>query len=360
MRANFLRSLRWSLLTIFLGLIPAPARAQVETVEAPPQPVVWTNHGSAEGHLALGYSPAGAFSPDSSRLAVASGSEVLLMDLKGEGTPAVLHPLVKGVTNLNIESANFLAPGNLLLFGRGEFASRTKSGAAYTPELAFRWDLKTNALAGPVQMVNAKGDFGAPLWFPDIRYLGMNNENKFEMWNPETGAGGTIVVPPLTRSARLFVFSPDGRWLLLAQIESSSQANPIVVRRSDNQFDNVLKGHTATVFSMSFSRDSTKVATACEDGRVRIFSTADWSLQHTLEGHSGPVHWAEFSPNGQWIASAGEDKTVRVWSAATGELLQTLAESTEPLLTVAFSPDSHSLAASSSKKVLVWQRSGGL
>jgi WD40 domain-containing protein len=334
-------------------------RAQVETIEGPKPSVVWTGHGNAEGHLALAYSPAGAFSPDSAQLAVVNGSDIALMDLKGQGM-AKVHPLVKGVINLDIESANFLAPGRLLVLCRGEIASRSQGGAAHTPELALRWDIKTNSQVGPLQSVNAKGEYGMPRWFPDIRYLGMNKENIFELWNPESGAGGKITVPPLTRSARLFAFSPDGRWLLVAQVESSSSPDPIVVRRSDNQFDNALKGHNASVLSLAFSRDSTRVATACEDGKVRIFSTAGWTLEHTLGGHSGPVHWAEFSPDGQWVVSAGEDKTVRVWSASTGELLQTLAESTEPVMSVAFSPDSHIIAASTSNKVLVWQSSGGL
>ncbi len=331
----------------------------METIEGPKPPVVWSNRGNAEGHLALAYSPAGAFSPDGSQLAVVNGSDIVLMDLKEQGITKV-HPLVKGVINLDIESANFLAPGRLLILCRGEIASRAQGGAAHTPELALRWDIKTNAAVGPLQSVNAKGEYGMPRWFPDIRYLGMNKDNTFELWNPESGTGGKITVPPLTRFARLFAFSPDGRWLLLAQIESSSSPDPIVVRRPDNQFDNALKGHAATVLSLAFSRDSKRVATACEDGKLRIFTTSGWTLERTLEGHSGPVHWAEFSPDGQWVVSAGEDKTVRVWSAETGELLQTLTESKDPVLTVAFSPDGHFLAASSSHRVLVWQQSSGL
>jgi WD40 repeat protein len=99
--------------------------------------------------------------------------------------------------------------------------------------------------------------------------------------------------------------------------------------------------------------------TACEDGKLRVFSVGDWKLLQTLTGHHGPVHRAEFSPNGEWIASAGEDQTIRVWSAEDGTLLQTLQESQEPLLDVAFSPDSRFIAASSEKQVLTWQRQGG-
>ena len=111
---------------------------------------------------------------------------------------------------------------------------------------------------------------------------------------------------------------------------------------------------------MQFSRDGSKVVTASEDGKVRIYSTSGWNLEHTLSGHDGAVRWAEFSPNGQWVVSCGDDKTVRVWSAETGELLRTLRESQEPVLTAAFSPNSQYIAATTPKKVLVWHLSPGI
>jgi len=98
------------------------------------------------------------------------------------------------------------------------------------------------------------------------------------------------------------------------------------------------------------------VVTACEDGKVRIFSVPAWTLLRTLTGHNGPVHWAEFSPDGKWVASVGEDKTARVWSVEDGKLQQTLQEGRDPLLTVSFAPDSEAFAASSEKAAWLWKR----
>jgi WD40 repeat protein len=337
-----------------------PAQSQVEMAESPPQPPTWVAHGSAEGHLATTYSPAGAFSPDSSLVAVVNGDAVALMELSSQGVAQVVHPRLPDLVNLDIESANFLAPSQLFILCTGEIVSRSKKNARRTPELAIQWDIQKNALVGKVHALDAAGKYSAPQWFPQIHYLGMSRQNTFELWNPVTGKGGVVTVPPLTRPAHLFTFSPDGRWLLLAQIESSSLPDPIVVGRPGEQFENTLRGHSGTVECMEFSHDGSRVVTASIDGKVRIYSTSDWKLQHTLAGHDGAVHWAEFSPNGQWVVSAGEDKTVRVWSAETGELLQTLRESKEPVLTVAFSPDSQFIAASAAKKVLVWHLSAGI
>lgn len=333
--------------------------AQIESVEVPRTQFFWVSHGRLEGHLARNYSPSGAFSPDSSTLAVANQDKVVLMNLKSRDILKVLNPRLERVAEFEIESANFLSPDQVFVLGSGLVQTRAKSPAPRTPELAFRWDTDKDALVGKVHGVGTGGGFAPARWFPDIGYLGLGKENFFELWNPSSGTGGRIVVPPLTRPAHLFAFSPDGHWLLLAQIEGSSKADPVVVERRDNQFVNILPGHTGTVLSLAFSRDGTKVVTACEDSKVRIYSVPDWNLVRALEGHAGPAHWAEFSANGQWVASAGEDKTVRIWSAETGQLVQTLRESPQPVLTVAFSPSDEFVAASTEKNVLVWQRRAG-
>ncbi len=334
-------------------------RGQIESVEAPPSKSIWVSHGRAEGHMALRHSPAGAFSPDSSILAAVAEEKVVLMELAGAGVRKVLRPRVEDIADLEIQSANFLDPNHLFVLATGLMHVKGRAPGGPTPLLAFLWDTDRDALSGKVNAVGSGGGFGPARYFPQIGRLALYKDTNFDIWNPVSGRGGRINVPALTRQPSVYEFSPDGHWLLLAQIESSSEADPVVVRLSEHRFVDSLRGHQGTVLSMAFSRDSKKVVTACEDGKVRIWSTADWKLLVTLTGHHGPVHWAEFSADGHWVASAGEDKTVRIWSVDEGKLDQTLEESQAPVLTVAFSPNDKLLAASTEQTVFVWQREGG-
>jgi len=256
---------------------------------------------------------------------------------------------------LEIHSANFLSPNHLFLLANGLFHIKGKR-AGTTPLLAFQWDIEGDHLEGKENTVGAKGGFSPARFFPMIGYLVVYKDSNFEMWNPRSSQGGSITLSDLTQIPNLYEFSPDGHWLLLAQIQTTSGADPSVVELKTRKFVDALRGHEGTVLSMAFSRDAKKVVTACEDGKLRVFSVGDWKLLATLAGHRGAVHRAEFSPNGQWIASAGEDQTVRVWSAENGTLLQTLEESQESLLDVAFSPDSRFIAASSEDSVFTWER----
>ena len=59
----------------------------------------------------------------------------------------------------------------------------------------------------------------------------------------------------------------------------------------------------------------------------------------TLNGHTDAVWSVVFSPDGQRLASASFDQTVRVWDAATGQQLLLLKGHTDRVRGVAFRPD---------------------
>ena len=349
------RAARIAVTAAFLMLSSVVAPGQVETATAAPPEPVFTSEGRIEGHLALTYSPAAAFSPDSKYLAVIVDEKVALKDLHDGSIARVLRPAIPKLSELSMDSANFISPTRLLILARGRIHVKGEAGEG-TPLLAFQWYVDQDSLFGKVDAVGVGGGYSPIAYLPGLGYIGMYREGKITLWNPASNRSAQFTFPELTHRPGLFAFSPDGHWLLLGRVESNSTADPMVVDLVQKKFADVLQGHKASVLSVMFSGDGRQVVTACEDGKVRIFSAGDWKLLQTLSGHYGPVHWADFSPDGKLVASVGEDKTLRLWSAGDGRLLQTLEESREPLLTVAFSPDGNFLAASSEKAVLVWQR----
>ena len=80
-------------------------------------------------------------------------------------------------------------------------------------------------------------------------------------------------------------------------------------------------------------------------------------LLHVLRGHVLDVQGLAFSPDSRRLASASDDGTVKVWDTTSSlELLTLRREGFKPQ-SVAFSPDGHLLAAGgngTNGKVLIW------
>jgi WD40 repeat protein len=122
--------------------------------------------------------------------------------------------------------------------------------------------------------------------------------------------------------------------------------------------------------SLAYSPDGKRLAGAGE-GRANVATV--WDAQtgkelFTLKGHSSSVWHVTFSPDGKHLATASLDNTVKVWDARTCKERLTLkgpegvTKELDMLNGVAFSPDSKRLAAASMDSrtgVKVWDAQTG-
>jgi hypothetical protein len=103
-----------------------------------------------------------------------------------------------------------------------------------------------------------------------------------------------------------------------------------------------LKGHTGRIFSVAYSPDGKRLASASGDNTVKVWDAQTGQELLTCKGHTGYVWGVAFSPDGKRLASAG-GKAVKVWDAQTGqELLSFMGGDNSNSL--AFSPDGKRLS----------------
>ncbi len=162
---------------------------------------------------------------------------------------------------------------------------------------------------------------------------------------------GLVPEPPLI---------PDvGRWQLMTQrprgvIRSAmwnrdetllalTEANHVRIYDLSNLLLlQVFVGHTQPTTSVAWHPDGERLASASEDGTVRLW-TKTGVPTHLLEGHTGPVYQVAWRPDGQQLASASADGTVRLWNPE-GKLIETLDEAGRHVFGIDWSPDGKQLA----------------
>jgi WD40 repeat protein len=118
-----------------------------------------------------------------------------------------------------------------------------------------------------------------------------------------------------------------------------------------------LEGHSKAVHAVAWSPNSQQVASASEDGTVKLWNPVSGQLLRTLgNGSLGAYDAVAFSHDGQIVAGAGYDGMIRLWRTSTGTLSSTLKGHSRYVSHLAFSPDGQWLASTSYDNTLrLWK-----
>ncbi|MGW2523051.1 VOC family protein [Streptomyces sp. NPDC001617] len=90
-----------------------------------------------------------------------------------------------------------------------------------------------------------------------------------------------------------------------------------------------------------------------------LYTAAALPLRQRLTGHSAQVWTVTFSPDGHTLATASDDETIRLWDTATGRARATLAGHGGAQAAVAFAPDGRTPAAGGESGVQLWDVATG-
>lgn len=158
-------------------------------------------------------------------------------------------------------------------------------------------------------------------------------------------------------------WSPDGARLASAGEDGAVRIWELVTGAEGVpawQTARTLEGAAAGVTAVAWSPDGARLAAAGKDGAVRIWDAASGAEQAVIETHAGPAWDVAWSPNGGRLATAGADGAVLTWDADTGAALETFAGHEGEAWAVTWSPDGRTLASAGLDGVVhTWEADTG-
>jgi WD40 repeat protein/transcriptional regulator with XRE-family HTH domain len=155
--------------------------------------------------------------------------------------------------------------------------------------------------------------------------------------------------------------SGDGRLLASAGQDGTVklwEATP--ASGSPGRLLQTLEGHAGGAWCVALAADGCLLAAGCQDGTIKLWESASGRLLATLQGHTGTVHSIRVSGDGRLVVSGDYDGMVKLWEAQSGLCLATMPAHTGGVFGVALSEDGR-LAASGGLDgaVKLWEAPSG-
>jgi WD40 repeat protein len=269
------------------------------------------------------------FSPDSRAVVSVNSdsSEIKLWDLKGKLISSTQTPIGSDQGN---DGVDFSPDGKIIAFpvgrtfefwnlkGQQIYSINDVASIRFSPDneviaalgwekwLPLKiWNIKTRKLIHSFEF--GSRNYQATKFSPDgsifaFSTIGDDNKDKIMLWSMKNKSLNSIDKVNGINIGNI-EFSPD------SQILASIGDNILEVWDSNRNLIFSLPG-AKNIF---FSRNSKIIVTITDDNKIKVLNRKG-DLIHTLKGYTGKVNSVIFSPDDRMIASASDDGTIKLWS----------------------------------------------
>jgi WD40 repeat protein len=329
-----------------------------------------------DGALADTYAAALDVSPDGRYLAVGTGTGVVELRTRSEGTLiATLGRHAEGVTQLRFDTrgerivtasydrtVKVWSVAERVMLSEFKGHGHPVGGAAFSPDgtlvASCSYERPPGTVVGTLHVWNAADGTlvrtmeggRKPLvgleWSPEGTHIAAGSwDFCVFVWPAVGGEPVKCAVPDegLYNAVDGVAWTRDGAHVLAASKDHTAR----VFDATSGELVASLRGHTDAVSKLALAPDGALAATASADGTLALWSTADWTKRATLRGHGDDVVSLEFAPDGARLHSSSTDGTVRTWDTRAclyGGAGYTAAHA---VYVATFSPDGARLATAS-------------
>ncbi len=180
------------------------------------------------------------------------------------------------------------------------------------------------------------------------------------------GHSGAVVVWDITTGERVITvgdqydsvlsadLSSDQKWIALGGPDRVLK----IYRTADGTLEHRLKKHTEWVTAVEFSPDGKFLASGDRNGGLVLWEAGTGQEMFTLPGHKGAITSVSWRADSEMLLSASEDGTVKLWKASDGTALRSLNANPGGVLSARFSHDGRIVSAGRDNKVQLWETAG--
>lgn len=321
-----------------------------------------------------------AYSPDGTKVAVATQIGLWLYDIKNNNKSLFLLP-----HKCSIESIAFNPDGKILATGSND-------------NLVRLWDVSTGKQEKT--LIGHRREISSVAFSSDGNKLVSASPGEISIWDVASGThiqtieqytGVTSGISFIDNSLILavFPFREEGNIIKLTDFITGKQLWS--TKKYEKQFRDVslsadgdflaasdrektiylwhaktgdqrktLHGHTALVDSLAFSSDGATLASGSWDDTIGIWDVKSGRRIKTLSGHNSSVYHLSYGPDNRTLVSGSTDGTVRLWDVATGTHKNIGTGHIQNVYNIWFSPDGKTLISESFGEIHLWDvKTGG-
>ena len=174
-------------------------------------------------------------------------------------------------------------------------------------------------------------------WSPDGKVLAVSGYHEVLLHDV---AGSNLLARLLGESQRVesLAWSADGKLLAVAGSAPSRFGEVQIWNTASNTLAGAFKVSSDSIYGISFSPKSDRVAVGCADKTVRILAVADGKELLKFDNHSDWVFGTLWTVDGKRLLTGSRDKAMKMIDASNGQFIDDINKLVDPILCIARHP----------------------
>ncbi|MEN9633603.1 MAG: Chromosome partition protein Smc [Verrucomicrobiota bacterium] len=180
------------------------------------------------------------------------------------------------------------------------------------------------------------------------------------------GKSGAVVVWDTTTGERIITIGDQFDSVLAADISANQQWIALggpdrvlkIYRTADGTLEHRIKKHTEWITAVEFSPDGKYLASGDRNGGLVLWEAATGLELFSLPGHKGAITALTWRSDSAMVLSASEDGTLKLWKSSDGSALRSITAHAGGALSANFTADGRIASCGRDNKVQIWDTSG--